>query len=288
MPEGSQAEQRVNILSNYNDVPIVFYGRLEDQFGVAVAGATVNFSVRVYNGYESTVNRGQVVSDGTGGFTISGYKGESLSRLSLDPEKHGYALSSVGTLFKYSRLEESPFESEVGNPTVIRMWKLQGAEHLIRFDIQTDIPIDGTPIAFDLETGRRVQTGGDVSVSIQSSTAPNIREGYDWRFTLRPVNGGVIENSGVGFEKTFQAPETGYKLEYVMDYQKGTPTWSAAFSGGFLVMSRNAKCYAKCTLQISTYRVENGTVPITLRGYLNPAGSRNLEVAPALLTEAHP
>src|ERR1017187_3516904 len=28
---GSQAEQRLNILSNYNDVAIVFYGRLEDQ-----------------------------------------------------------------------------------------------------------------------------------------------------------------------------------------------------------------------------------------------------------------
>ena len=44
----------LNILSNYNDDPIVFHGKLEDQFQTPVAGATVGFDVRVYNGYESS------------------------------------------------------------------------------------------------------------------------------------------------------------------------------------------------------------------------------------------
>lgn len=75
-----KSEQMQNILATQNDIPINFYGRIEDQFGGVVANATINFSVGVYNGYESTEKRGQVMADAKGFFTISGYKCSSLSR----------------------------------------------------------------------------------------------------------------------------------------------------------------------------------------------------------------
>ena len=275
-PGESKAEQVLNVLSNYNDMPIVYYGKLEDQFGTPVVEAAVDFTIRVINGYESTTKRGRVASDTAGLFTISGYKGQDLS---VSPQKAGYALASGDRLANYSHLfpEEERAQPDSSSPVVIRMWKLQGGEHLVSFGIQMDIPIKGIPVFLDLQTGRRVESGGDVSISIESSPEPNVREQYDWRAVIRAVNGGIVECSGVGLERMFEAPNAGYRPELDINRQKGTQAWAATFNGGFYFTSRTGQCYGKCSLQISTYRVQSGAVPVTLRGYLNPAGSRDLE-----------
>src|SRR5438876_1959403 len=62
----TKEEQTVKILSKYNDMPIVYYGKLEDQFGNPVPNAAIHFSIRVINGYDSTTDRGQVTSDAAG------------------------------------------------------------------------------------------------------------------------------------------------------------------------------------------------------------------------------
>jgi hypothetical protein len=74
----SKEERAVGLLSTYNDVPINFYGRVEDQFGSPVVGAVISYNVRVMNGQESTVNRGEVTTDGNGFFNITGYRGQDL------------------------------------------------------------------------------------------------------------------------------------------------------------------------------------------------------------------
>ena len=43
----------------------------------------------------------------------------------------------------------------------------------------------------------------------------------------------------------------------------------------------------KVDLAITTDFVKDGSVPISLGGYINLAGSRNLEIDPKLVTEAH-
>jgi hypothetical protein len=45
-PPGGKAEQMSGILSTYNDVPIDFYGKLEDQFGYPVVGAEIKLAFR--------------------------------------------------------------------------------------------------------------------------------------------------------------------------------------------------------------------------------------------------
>ena len=45
-PRKSKEQETLEILSTKNDIPIVFYGRLEDQSGDAVGGAAVNFGIR--------------------------------------------------------------------------------------------------------------------------------------------------------------------------------------------------------------------------------------------------
>jgi hypothetical protein len=281
---GSKIEAMQGILSTYNDVPIDFYGKLVDQFGNPVAGAEIKGSIRVINGVREGTDRFSTTSDAKGLFQFHG-RGQDIGMM---PRKQGYTIATTDTFFKYSHMEDHPYVSDANNPTVIKMWKLQGAEHLISFGFAAYAPVDGRPVLFDLVAGQRVEPGGDISVSVESSPEPNTREEYDWRVTLRAINGGIIERSGIGLEKMFQAPDSGYQPEFEASYKRGASSWSSSFTGGFYFTTRSGSCYGKCNFRIVTFRVKNGAVPITLSGYLNPAGSRTLEIDPSLVSQAHP
>lgn len=275
----------LEILSRENNVPIEFYGKLEDQFENPVVGAEIAGSTIIYSGTSSGSKTVTATSDGNGYFTLDAGKGESLGVM---PRKPGYALATTSTDFKYSHLFENYYVPDPRNPTIIKMWKLQGAEHLTGFDIRTEVPIDGTPIIFDLQTGRRVQNGGDVVVTISSSLKPNLVEEYDWRVTIQPVDGGILESSGLGLGRMFQAPDSGYQPSFTVKNQKGQQSWSSRFNGGFFFNSRNDTIYGKFGFTIVTDVVGKNGTPITLKGYLNPAGSRNLEGDATMVTGANP
>jgi hypothetical protein len=269
-----------------NDVDIVFYGKLEDQSGNALGNAPINFEIRYENVNGKGVSRGQVVSDGNGLFTVSGYKGE---RLSCIPEKPGYVLvgHNNGGIYSHSWPEAQRVHSAPNNPVIIKMWKLQGGEHLVHFQTETRVPLDGTPTTFDLQTGQRVQSGGDLTISVKTTPTPNIRQRYDWQMKIQPVNGGLISSSE-DFEQMFQAPESGYETEFNMEYQKDVMPWTTTFNGGYYFTSRNQGCYGKLGIEVLSDVVRDGTVPVIFNGYLNPASSRNLEIDPTKVTEAKP
>lgn len=196
---GSKEAKTLEILSRENNVPIVFYGKVEDQFGNPVVGAEITGSTIIYSGTSSGSKTVTATSDSNGNFTLDAGKGESLGVMLRKP---GYELATTGTDFKYSHLFENYYVPDPRNPTVIKMWKLQGAEHLTGFDIRTEVPIEGTPVFFDLQTGRQVRNGGDVSVTLSSSPKPNLVEedrladnhpaGRWWHFGIQRI--GVTKN----------------------------------------------------------------------------------------------
>ena len=168
------------------------------------------------------------------------------------------------------------------------MWKLQGPQPLVAFDIKTYVPTDGTPAAFDLQTGRRVEQGGDLTIRLESPAKPNINEGYDWRVTVQPVDGGIMQPTDIRPDQMFEAPESGYEKEFDLAYLNTATPWSSRFRSSFYFSSRSGRCYGKLTLSISTDVLKEGGALVMLSGYLNPAGSRNLEMDPTLVTPAHP
>src|SRR6185437_5981640 len=211
----NKAEQAINVLSTYNDVPIDFYGKVEDQVGGPVADATINFGVRIYNGSNSTVKHGQVTTDGNGFFTIKGYHGQELG---LAPHKAGYSLATTETLFKYSHMEEHPFVSDPNNPTVIKMWKLQGAESLININKEYKIPFTSDPVIFDLIAGKLVASGGDIKIKVNRPSGEiSERRPQKWSITFEVINGGFIPTSGSEAAVTFIAPEQGYEASTNFD-----------------------------------------------------------------------
>jgi hypothetical protein len=145
-----------------------------------------------------------------------------------------------------------------------------------------------SPCHFDLHAGKRTESAGDIVVRVQSASVPNLMEKYDWNASIQALDGGVIPCSGVGFEEMFLAPDSGYVSSFTVDYQRSSQPWSSRFNGGFYFRSRNGATYGKLGIAVTTDVVKHGAVPVTIAGYLNPAGSRNLEVNPTLVKEVKP
>jgi len=287
IPGQGKTEQVQEALSIYNDQPIVFYGRLLDQFSQPVPNATVDFTVRVINGSKSTTDRGRTVSDIAGLFSISGYTGQDLS---VNPSKPGYVLSSISGLFNYSHLfpDSERIHPDPKNPTVIQMWRLQGAEKLISFDIEDYVPCNGSPVLFDLQTGRRVPNGGDILIAVESTNAPSLKDGYNWQAHIGAVQGGVARAFNVRPEQMLGAPDSGYSNVFDIDYDYDVKPWTARFRGAFYFVSRERRCYGRFSMEILSDVVKDNKVCVRISGVLNPSGSRDLEVDPQLVTQAHP
>jgi hypothetical protein len=274
-PPPSKDQRAIGLLSTYNDVPIDFYGKVEDQFSNAVDNATVNFSVRVINGQESTVKRGQVTTDGNGFFSINGYRGQALGVM---PEKSGYVIATADTLFKYSHLEDHPYVSDANNPTVIKMRKLQGAEPLVAIDQHYKLLYTGTPLTFDLLAGGTVTSGGDIKMTL--NRPPGLISGrnqQDWSLEVEAVDGGLIEASGGDARVTYEAPEGGYEPSAVFTMSNSSNTWYEAIHQMFFIQSRNGHVFSKVNLSFHINQNPDDPVSITFRGVANPNGSRNWE-----------
>lgn len=260
-------------LSTYNDVPIDFYGKLEDQFGNPVAGAEIKGSIRVINGTRQGTDWLTTTSDANGLFQFHG-RGQDIGMM---PSKKGYALASTDTLFKYSHMEDHPFVSDANNPTVIKMWKLQGAEPLVTINQRYKLPYTDAPITFDLVAGKLVPDGGDIKITVVRP--PGVVSGQnqqDWSLKIEAVNGGLIK-SGDQEAVTYAAPDSGYQPSETFTMSTSNNTWYQAVHQGFFLTSRNGQIYGKLGLSFHINSEPDGLMDITFGGVINANGSRNLE-----------
>ena len=204
--------------------------------------------------------------------------------MSVIPKKDGYVMIRTNGGAIYSHFyPEQQYHPDSNNPTVITMWKLQGAEPLTHFQFKVRVPHDGTPVRFDLQTAKIVDQGGDLVVRISSPSTPPTSEAYDWQVTLQLETGGLVLVNEIDLENMFSAPESGYESEFTIIKQKEIKPWSSRFIGGFYLKSRNH--FGKINLKIITDVAKDGSIPVTLSGYINLTESRNLEINQSLVTE---
>lgn len=283
-PGKSKGQATLELLATENDIPIVFYGKLEDQFGNPVTGAEIAASVRIYNGLRSTVERFSATSDASGFFQINHGKGESLG---LMPKKAGYALAMTGTEFRYSHLDEHPYLPDAGNPTVIKMRKLQGAEPLVGIDQHYKLPYTNAPLSFDLLAGKIVPSGGDLKLTVnRASGVMSGRNRLDWSVEVEAVDGGVMDSGGQE-AVTYAAPESGYAPSNTFTFSTNAPAkWSGGFNQGFFVMSRHGQVYGKVGLSFRINESPDDFMYITLGGVASTNGSRNWEGDPNTMKPA--
>jgi hypothetical protein len=264
------------VLATLNHVPVDFYGKLVDQFGQPVAGASIKASIRVNNGVTATTDWLTTTSDANGLFEFHG-RGEDIGMM---PRKAGYALASTETYFKYSHLEDHPYVSDAGKPKVINMWKLQGAEPLSIIKKQFHIPYTGEAIHFDLLTEKIVPTGGDITITV--NRPPGTISGHnhqDWSLKIEAVDGGLIE-TGQEEHVTYFAPESGYESAASYTMSDKTHNFFQGVIRSYLFTSRNHQVYGKIDFSFTLNGDPSEPMGVQFRGVANANSSRNLEADP--------
>jgi hypothetical protein len=273
----NQEQQMRQELSELNDVDVVFYGRLEDQFGNAVGNTTIKFEIPFNNGYDVGVHRGTTQADENGFFTVNGYKGKSLD---IVPVKQGYVLDSTngGGIYSHLWSESQRARPDPNNPVIIKMWKLQGAEPLVDIGNEYRLPFTGNPVFFDLSARKIVPAGGDLEVIVtRASGSISQRQHGDWSVELRSIGGGIIESDYRSAQFAFEAPADGYKESYFLQMHHDQHHWSDGFQKEFFLKSRDGQIYAKFYLVFGINREPNEPLYFQFRGVANTNNSRNWE-----------
>jgi hypothetical protein len=197
----------------------------------------------------------------------------------LHQEKRATFLATPNTYFKYSHMYEDRYSPDSRNPTVIKMWKLQGAEPLVGIDQRYRFPYTREPVNFDLLAGKIVPAGGDIKISIRRSEGiVSERTLQDWAVQVEAVDGGLIKTDAMEGRVTYAAPENGYQPIDTMVMSTNPPhRWSGGIHQMYFMKSRRGQLYGKVNLSIGINQNPEDNLSVHFRGAANANGSRNFE-----------
>lgn len=274
-PAASRARV-VAALDQLNQKPIELYGKVVDQSGKPLEGVAAYASV-IYNYSQGMgVSKTETKTDKDGLFSFKGLNGRTLG-IGLD--KDGYEYDGAHGPFQYTELvkESERYHPDPKNPVVFMMYKLQGAEPMIKGNAEFKLAPDGTPMRIDLKTGKKTDQGGDLIVAIKLKEYPigekPTQRTFDWSAEISAVEGGMI----VSTQKImYLAPAEGYKEVMTLDAKATDSPWENVIDRSFYLKSEN-KIYSRIVMHfVASQRADNPS-RISLIWYLNPSGSRNLE-----------
>jgi hypothetical protein len=267
------------------NVPINFWGKVVDQDRQPIAGVSVRYSYSTEHGNvlgvawgQQKIHKNEVTTDATGIFTVSGFKGHTLTIESLI--KEGYIYTSRGTQVYnyYGDNASGKFTPEAANPVVFVMMHKSIAEPLVSyggsFGKTTRLPGNGTPVRWSIWKGQP-DPNGELQITFKREPAVLARVGdfATWSATVEIVGGGIIEASPD--EPFYRAPSEGYisKLEYPkVEQKRGVPARS------FYVKTADGK-YGR--IELDLYADDEGpTARCLIKAIMNPSGSRILQSAP--------
>ena len=170
------------------------------------------------------------------------------------------------------------FSPDPNNPTVIRMWKLQGAEPLVSINQDYKLHYTTAPINFDLVAGQIVPAGGDVKITVnRSSGIVSEHNPQDWSVQVEAVDGGLIKTTVAEARATYAAPQNGYEPNATFEMSTATQSWHAAVDQSFFIENRGGKVYSKVRLIFGINDTPDGFLNITFNGVANANGSPNWE-----------
>jgi len=188
-------------------MPIEFYGRVIDQFGEPVAGATVHIVWTAID--DSHEKRELSASDGT--FEFTGERGKGIT---VDVVKEGYLRTQNWIQnFEYAAFFEDTFHVPDKNHRVIfRLKKLMGSEPMYAFSAEAVSRANGPPAHLKIENGKFGEVG-DIAFSVVLGPE-RTQFGPDYTITVTALNGtGLLATME---EFPFLAPEQGYQTSFVL------------------------------------------------------------------------
>ena len=249
-----------------NEKPQDFYGKVIDQYGQPIVSANVTgtliLNTELYGGLKTENSVAQTDADGL--FQFIGLHGADLN---VNVKKDGYKLGERGEGYQGPVGEKSSPTDRV----ILTMWKLRGAEPLVSSGFGSKMPHDGTPITFDMVTGKE-SPDGDLRVTLSRSPLEVRRSGqaFDWTAKIEMLHGGlIIENDPY----PFWAPESGYKSTFEMNISSNNVPWHSMLTQNFYITNSGGQ-YGRMQVEFYT-----ALTPAKIKfGFtINPSGSQNLE-----------
>jgi hypothetical protein len=249
--------------------PINFFGKVVDENDQPVAGATAYF---VWNDLSPEgTSRATTTSDAAGLFSLLNKTGKAMS---VTASKHGYYSPRAENLrsYEYANPYNGLFTPNPTQPVVFHLRKKGVAEPLLVVKKALVIPKDGTPVGLDLLSGKLV-TLENANLAVRCWTDDKKRDSFnrfDWKCRIEVVGGGLTESTN---EFDFVAPIEGYRPLDEIDMTKALGRgWNDSVSKNYFVWLKSG-VFGFLRFQM----IAHGDHFLQIEGYLNPAGSRNLE-----------
>ena len=263
--------------------PISFYGKVQDQFGQPVAGASVEYDVVDKFWQEGSKYHG--TSDADGAFTIANIGGAGMV---VGVMKDGYdsingkSSQSFGYGMGVDEYRKAPPTQD--NPAIFVLRKKAKAEPLIVVSSrQYDLNPNGTLTDISLATGQ-VGSNGPDALQFSCTTheeSKDARGRFDWTFDISVPGGGVLDRND---DTQFSAPEQGYVPQEQLSMKSDDPSqrWSWELQRQYFVKLADGR-YAR----VSVTAYVGGRTFVVLESYMNPnPGDQNLEYDPRVQAAA--
>lgn len=255
-----------NKISEIFSAPISFFGKVVDEDGRPIQGASVQYVIadRLYESGNSFSG----VSGADGRFSISGLRGATLG---VAVRKSGFHFidGQSSRTFAFGVPADStrnapPKESD---PAVFVLRKMGESQPLLHVKArQIDLPKDGTPTKIDIETGRV----GKGILEVQSFVGNTDAKPYPWKLKITVKKGGVVEKND-GFD--FQAPSDGYRESVEIEMKAEEKNWVSRKEGEYFVRSSGGQ-FAR--IKLKYYAGKRNF--LVIESFLNPvSGQRSLE-----------
>ena len=160
---------------------------------------------------------------------------------------------------------------------IFHMWKLKGAEPMIKARIHAYVPCDGRPTMFDLLTGKKVASGGDLTVRLIRDPVQIVRgKPFGWQLNLEVSGGGLQEITDL---YPNEAPASGYQPAITVNMPVGAKNWSPDCHNTYYFTAENGRDYGRIIVDL-TGDFQPPPTSFDADIYVNPSGSRNLEFDP--------
>ncbi len=251
-----------------NSRPQDYYGKVMDQFGNPVAGATVMGNILLNVSFERSGRESHpTTTDADGLFQFTGLHGKDLG---VTVRKEGYEMEARGKGFQGPANGAQPTPSD---RAVFTLWKLSGAEPMLHTQLDSRVPYDGQSATFDLSAGKKSATG-ELRVTL-TRTPAQVKRGvdhFDWNVRLEMASGGLVEAADA---YKYLAPEAGYQAALVFAQSKNDSEWTQRLTKTFYLRTAKGQ-YGRVLIDL-TMDSERADTGISIETWLNPSGSRNLE-----------
>jgi hypothetical protein len=251
--------------------PIAFWGKVVDETGAPVAGATVKLGA---NDNPNPMGKGstyELATNTEGLFSIKDIRGISLS---VQVSKAGY-YSTNESRGKANYVLKNNTDLPVptpNSPAVFVLRKMGEAAALLRVENSINLPKNGSPVMIDLESGK-VSSQGDVKIACwvqDQGVDTTVYNPYDWRCVISAPGGGLVER---GEPLDFTAPKENYQQYDVIQMPRTTENWRQQASKEYFI-KRADGTFGR--LQVRVVTGANNFV--RFESFVNPkTGDRNLQ-----------